>query len=275
MSKSKQLQTPTRIAARFAELKARGRKGFIAYVTGGDPHLAATEDIILRLEDAGVDVVELGVPFSDPLADGPVIQEAAGRALAAGATWSRLMAMVARLRRRSEIPLLLFSYLNPLLVRGFDRTARDAAAAGADGFLMLDLPIEEAAKTFQTLDKLNLDHIGLVTPTSPAERIKRIVASSSGFVYCVSREGVTGMQQQLAPGAVQLVRTTQRLTKLPVALGFGIATPAHAAAAAQDADAIVVGSAIVDRFHKAAHTPAGRAAAARWVGDLVKAVKKN
>jgi tryptophan synthase alpha chain len=267
------MQNATRIAARFAELKTRGQKGFIAYITGGDPSLAATEDIILRLEDAGVDVVELGVPFSDPLADGPVIQEAAGRALAAGATWSKLMAMVARLRRRSEVPLLLFSYLNPLLVRGFDRTARDAAAAGADGFLILDLPVEEAAKNFQTLDKLNLNHVGLVTPTSPAERIKRIVAASSGFVYCVSREGVTGVQQQLAPGAVKLLKATGRLTKLPVALGFGIATPAHAATAVQDADAVVVGSAIVDRFHQAAHSPAGRAAAARWVRTLVKAVK--
>ena len=267
------MQNATRIGKRFVELKTRGRKGFIAYVTGGDPTLAATEDIILRLEDAGVDVVELGVPFSDPLADGPVIQEAANRALTAGATWSKLMAMVARLRRRSEVPLLLFSYLNPLLVRGFDRTASDAAAAGADGFLILDLPVEESAKYFRTLDKLNLDHVGLVTPTSPAARIKRIVAAASGFIYCVSREGVTGMQQQLAPGAVQLVQATQRLTKLPVAHGFGIATPAHAAAAAEDADAIVVGSAIVDRFHRAAHTPAGRAAAARWVGDLVKAVK--
>ncbi|TAN37029.1 MAG: tryptophan synthase subunit alpha [Verrucomicrobia bacterium] len=268
------MQIATRIETRFQQLRAKGQKGFIAYLTGGDPNLAATEDIILRLEDAGVDVIELGVPFSDPLADGPVIQEASTRALANGATWSKLMAMLARLRRRSEVPLLLFSYLNPLLVRGFARTARDAAAAGADGFLMLDLPVEEAAKNFQTLENLHLNHIGLVTPTSPPERIKKIVAASSGFVYCVSREGVTGMQQHLAPGAVKLVAATRRLTKLPVALGFGIATPEHAAAAVKAADAVVVGSAIVDRFHRAPHTPTGRAAAARWVGTLVRAVKQ-
>ena len=268
------MHTPTRIEARFADLRAHGKKGFIAYITGGDPSLTATADILLRLEDAGVDVIELGVPFSDPLADGRVIQEAANRALTAGATWSKLMAMLARVRQRSQVPLLLFSYLNPLLARGFERTARDAAAAGADGFLILDLPVEEAARNFQTLDKLHLNHVGLVTPTSPPARMRRIVAASSGFVYCVSREGVTGMQQQLASGATRLVQATRKLTDLPVALGFGISTPAQAAVAAQAAAAVVVGSAIVDRFHRAPHSSAGHAAAARWVGEMVKAVKK-
>jgi len=268
------MHTPTRIEARFTDLRARSKKGFIAYITGGDPSLTATGDIVLRLEDAGVDVIELGVPFSDPLADGRVIQEAANRALDGGATWSKLMTMVARVRQRSQVPLLLFSYFNPLLVRGFERTARDAAAAGADGFLILDLPVEEAGRNFQIMDKLHLNHVGLVTPTSPPARIRRIVNASSGFVYCVSREGVTGMQQHLAPGAVQLVATTHKLTDLPVALGFGISTPEQAATAAQAADAVVVGSAIVDRFHRATHTPTGRAAAARWVATLVKAVKK-
>ncbi|MCX6996257.1 MAG: tryptophan synthase subunit alpha [Kiritimatiellaeota bacterium] len=254
----------------FARLRAEGRKGLIAYVTGGDPSLAATEDIVVRLAAAGVDLIELGVPFSDPLADGPVIQQAAARALAAGVTWRKLMSAVARIRQRSDVPLLLFSYLNPLLARAFEQTAADAAAAGADGFLILDLPVEEAAPFNVILERHGLNHVGLVTPTSPASRIRKIVGASSGFVYCVSREG----QQQLAPAALRLVRATRRLTRLPVALGFGISTPAQAAAAAQAADAVVVGSAIVDRFARAPRTAAGRAAAARWVATLVRAVHR-
>ena len=268
------MRNATRIAECFARLRAQGRKGLVAYVTGGDPSLAATEDIVLRLAAAGVDLVELGVPFSDPLADGPVIQQAAARALAAGATWRGLMDTVARIRRQSAVPLLLFSYLNPLLARDFARTAADAAAAGADGFLILDLPVEEAAPYRAILQRFRLNHVGLVTPTSPAQRIRKIVGTSSGFVYCVSRAGVTGMQQRLAPDALRLVRATRRLTRLPVALGFGISTPTQAAAAAQAADAVVVGSAIVDRFARAPRTAAGRAAAARWVATLARAVHR-
>ena len=268
------MRNATRIEACFARLRAEGKKGLIAYITGGDPSLAATEDMVLRLAAAGVDVIELGVPFSDPLADGPVIQQAAARALAAGVTWRKLMAAVARIRRRSDVPLLLFSYLNPLLARAFERTAAEAAAAGADGFLILDLPVEEAAPFNAVLDRQRLNHVGLVTPTSPARRIRDIVGVSSGFVYCVSREGVTGMQRRLALGALRLVQATRRLTRLPVALGFGISTPAQAAAAARAADAVVIGSAIVDRFARAPQNAAGRAAAARWVATLVRAVKR-
>ena len=263
----------TRIEHCFVRLRAQGQKGFIAYITAGDPSLRATQDIVLRLEDAGVDLVELGIPFSDPLADGKVIQLASARALAAGTTLARLLEAVAALRRRTEIPLLLFSYLNPLLAHGFGATARRAARAGADGFLVLDLPVEEAADGIRDMERHGLNHVGLVTPTTPPARIRRIVRASTGFVYCVSREGVTGVRDRLERGALELVRLTRRFTRLPVALGFGIATPDKTRAAARSADAVVVGSAIVDRFHAAPRSAAGRAAAARWVRTLVRSVK--
>ncbi|MFH0953650.1 MAG: tryptophan synthase subunit alpha [Verrucomicrobiota bacterium] len=264
----------TRIETRFDELRRCGEKGFIAYVTAGDPGLKDTVDVVLRLEDAGVDIVELGIPFSDPLADGRVNQEAATRALDHGATLEGVLTCVRTIRRRSGIPLLFFSYLNPLLARGFDRTVEAAAAAGVDGFLVLDLPIEEARPYARSLSRHRLNNVCLVTPTSPDERIQRIVGASSGFVYCVSREGVTGMQKQLARAATELVRKTRRFTSLPVALGFGISSSDQARAAARVADAVVVGSAIVDRFASAPRTAGGRAETARWVKKLVRAVKQ-
>jgi tryptophan synthase alpha chain len=259
----------TRIDRRFEELRARGEKGFIAFITAGDPSLKDTADNVLRLEDAGVDIVELGIPFSDPLADGRVNQEAAARALASGTTVEGILDCVRRIRRRSQVPILFYSYLNLLIARGFRQTVQQAAEAGADGFLVLDLPVEESKAHVAALRAAHLNNIALVTPTSPDERIKRIVKSASGFVYCVSREGVTGMQKRLAPAASGLVRRTRRLTALPIALGFGISSPEQARAAAADADAVVVGSAIVDRFAKSS-----KSAAARWVGGLVRAVKQ-
>ncbi len=262
----------TRIERCFADLQASNQKGFIAYITAGDPSLADTADLVLRLEDAGADIVELGIPFSDPLADGRVNQMSAARALAAGTTPRGVLQCVAAIRRRSQVPILLYAYLNLMLAGGFERNMRAAAAAGVDGLLLLDLPVEEAAEYAVILRRHNLNNTCLVTPTSPLARIRRIVASSTGFVYCVSREGVTGMQRQLAPAALRLVARTKSCTRLPVALGFRIATPAAATAAATAADAVVVGSAIVDRFHRAGRT--GRAAAARWVGGLIRAVKR-
>jgi tryptophan synthase alpha chain len=264
----------TRIDQRFEKLRAEGRKGFVAYVTAGDPDLAATEDIVLRLEDAGVDVIELGIPFSDPLADGRVNQEAAARALAAGATLKGVLQSVRKLRRATEVPILFFTYMNPVHAMGVDRLIAAAAEAGVDGMLFLDLPAEEAGAYLPALARRGLNNICLVTPTSPDNRIERIVRAGSGFVYCVSREGVTGMQKSLGGTALDLVRRTKRFTDLPVALGFGISTPGHARAAAADADAVVVGSAIVSRFHEAPHTAAGRKAAAAWVRGLVRAVKE-
>jgi tryptophan synthase alpha chain len=263
----------TRIESKFEQLALARKKGFVAYITAGDPSLAATMDAVLRLEDQGVDFVELGIPFSDPLADGRVNQESAARALAGGATLDRVLDMVTQLRKKTPIPLIGYTYMNPMFALGFEQVTRRAKAAGVDGLLVLDLPVEESVQYGTIMARHGVNNIRLITPTTPDERIKRIVATGSGFTYCVSREGVTGMQKKLSSGATDLVRRTKKFSPLPVAIGFGISTPGTARAAAMAADAIVVGSAIVDRFHREAHSPAGRNAAAKWVGTLVKAVK--
>lgn len=264
----------TRVDRKFAELQHQGKKGFIAYLSAGDPNLADTVDIVLRLEDAGVDLVELGLPFSDPLADGRVNQEAATRALEAGSTFDGVMACIAKIRERSEIPMIFYAYMNPLLAHGFDQAMAVSAQAGIDGFLLLDLPFEEAGPYRHALAANNLNAIQLVTPTTPDERIDKIVKRASGFVYCVSREGVTGVQDKLAEGAGALVQRIKSRTNCPVALGFGIGTPEQARGAARLSDAVVVGSAIVNSFHNNPHTAEGRAAAAAFVGEMVKAVKE-
>jgi len=263
----------TRVDRKFAELKKQGKKGFVAYLSAGDPCLDDTVDIVLRLEDAGVDLVELGLPFSDPLADGHVNQEAAARALEAGSTFDGVMECISKIRERSEIPMIFYAYMNPLLARGFDQSMLAAAQAGIDGFLLLDLPFEEAGPYRKALSQNNLNAIQLITPTSPDERVAKIVKRASGFVYCVSREGVTGVQDKLSEGAGALVDRIKAKTDCPVALGFGIGTPEQARDAARLSDAVVVGSAIVNKFHKNPHTPEGRAAAAAFVKQMVDAVK--
>ncbi|MCB1070742.1 MAG: tryptophan synthase subunit alpha [Kiritimatiellae bacterium] len=264
----------TRISQRFADLKKTGHKGFIAYITAGDPNLKATVEMVLRLEEVGVDVVELGVPFSDPLADGRVNQESAYRALAAGATTEGVLHAIATIREKSEIPILCYSYMNPLMALGMQSFIRRAAKSGMDGLLLLDLPYEEAEDVPDLLDQAKVDHICLVTPTSPEKRIAHIVKRASGFIYCVSREGVTGAQSTFNSAASEIVAKTRRHTDLPVAIGFGISSPQTARDAARQADGVVVGSAIVQRFDGEPHTPAGRKKAAAWVGQLVKAVKE-
>jgi len=264
----------SRISKSFAELGKAREKGFIAYVTAGDPSLEETVDIALELADAGVDLIELGIPFSDPLADGRVNQEAAERALAHGATWGGILETVSRIREETDIPMIFFSYLNPLYAAGFDSALRDAKAAGIDGMLILDLPIEESQPFDDAFAGNGLDKISLITPTTPATRMERIMQSSSGFIYCVSRTGVTGAQKSIEDGARKVLEETRRHTELPLALGFGISTPEQAASAAQMADAVVVGSAIVQRFHDEPHTAAGRKAAASWVAEMVSAVKE-
>lgn len=265
----------TRIEQRFADLKKTGHKGFIAYITAGDPNLKATVDIVLRLEEAGVDIVELGIPFSDPLADGRVNQESAYRALESGATTEGVLDAIAAIRKKSQIPILCYSYMNPLVAMGMKTFASRAAKAGMDGLLLLDLPFEEAEDVPDILDRHRINNICLVTPTSPEERIARIVQRASGFIYAVSREGVTGAQEKLNASAGDVVTRTRKFTDLPVALGFGISTPATARTAAAVADAVVVGSAIVKAFDAAPHTAAGRKQAAAWVGTLVQAVKEG
>ncbi len=264
----------TRVDRRFAELKKQGKKGFVAYLSAGDPNLEDTVDIVLRLEDAGVDVVELGLPFSDPLADGRVNQEAATRALEAGSTFDGVMNCIGKIRERSDIPMIFYAYMNPLLSRGFSESIEAAARAGIDGFLLLDLPLEEAKPYRRALSVNTLNAIQLVTPTTPDERIEKIVKHANGFIYCVSREGVTGVQDSIAEGAGSLVQRIKSRSDLPVALGFGIGTPEQARDAAQLADAVVVGSAIVNAFHNNPHTPEGRADATAVVKQMVDAVKE-
>jgi tryptophan synthase alpha chain len=235
----------TRIGNRFAALAREGRKAFIAFVTAGDPSLERTIEVALGLEAAGVDVLELGVPFSDPLADGPVIQRASERALRQGTRLASVLDAVRRIRARSELPLLLFSYVNPLLRYGLDRLATDAAAAGVDGVLVTDLPPEEGATWIAGARRAGLDTVFLAAPTSPEARLKRVADCSRGFVYAVSRTGVTGERDAISSDAAGLVGRLKALTATPVALGFGLSTPEQVRAAAEVADGVVVGSAIV------------------------------
>lgn len=258
----------------FAALKTKQKKAFIAYLSAGDPDLSSTVDIVLRLEDQGVDVIELGLPFSDPLADGRVNQEASTRALDAGATFNGVMESVAKIRKQSSIPIVFYAYMNPLLSRGFDEAIKAGAEAGADGFLLLDLPVDESRPYRQALRKNQMHAIQLITPTTPDQRIQKIVKQASGFVYCVSREGVTGVQDRIAHGAGDLVNRIKENTDLPVAIGFGIGSPDQAREAAELADGVVVGSAIVNAFHQESHDVEGRSRAAAFVGSMVRAVKE-
>lgn len=264
----------TRIENKFKELSAAGKKGFVAYITAGDPSLKDTIDIVTRLEEVGVDIVELGIPFSDPLADGRVNQESATRALESGTTPSGVLDTIATLRQKTSIPIMCYTYLNPYHAVGYEKMIKQTAKSGVDGLLFLDMPVEESKELTSLMSCHNINNIALVTPTSPESRIKQITKTASGFVYCVSRAGVTGMQKTLSDEAVTLVNTTRRFSKLPVALGFGVSTPELAALSAQAADAVVVGSAIVNQFHQAGPSPKGRKAAAAWVGKMVKAVKE-
>lgn len=264
----------TRIDALFERLRADRRKGFIAYLTAGDPSPADTVNIVLGLERAGVDLVELGLAFSDPLADGQVNQTSAERALAAGATLPNVVESIRKIRARSRIPLVLYSYLNPLLARGFDPTVRRLARAGLDGLLILDLPIEEAAPYHASLRAAGLAPICLVSPTSTDARVRAIVRAARGFVYCVSRAGVTGARARLATGARDVLARARGHTRLPLALGFGISTVEQTRQAARWADAVVVGSALVERLHAAGPSPRARAAVLRWVAQMADAAHR-
>ena len=235
----------TRIGRSFQSLRSEGKKAFVAFVTAGDPSLDRTVDVALELEAGGVDVLELGVPFSDPLADGPVIQRASERALRRGATLGSVLGAVRKIRARSEVPLLLFSYLNPLLQYGLPRAAAEARDAGVDGVLVTDLPPEEADAWLETARHAGIDTVFLAAPTSPDERLLRVSRASLGFVYAVSRTGITGERESLSADARPLVERLAALTAEPVALGFGISTPEQVAAAAALADGVVVGSALV------------------------------
>ncbi len=237
----------TRIGRRFEDLRKVGRTGFVAYITAGDPDLNTTHRVVLELDRQGVDVLELGVPFSDPLADGPVIQEASQRALAAGATLEGVLSMVAELRAETEIPIVLFTYYNPIHRYGVERFVKRAADVGVDGVLMLDLPPEEGGDYKAQMDVHGLDTIFLMTPTTRDDRMKLIASHTRGFVYYVSRTGVTGERDSLADEIQSKVSAICQYTDMPIAVGFGISTPEHVSEIARYADAVVVGSAIVRR----------------------------
>ncbi|MGA7411132.1 MAG: tryptophan synthase subunit alpha [Bryobacteraceae bacterium] len=248
-------QTLTRIGHLFERSRKSGKKAFIAYVTAGDPHPDQTTAIVLALERGGADLIELGVPFSDPIADGPVIQRASDRALRAGTNLNKLLESVREIRRVSQIPLLLFSYMNPLLRYGFERLARDASQAGIDGVLLTDLSVEEADEPVRRLREQGLDTVFLVAPTSSDRRLDLVSRHSSGFIYLVSRTGVTGEQASVSDAVALLIERTRKHTSLPLAVGFGISTPRQVAEVAQLADAVVVGSAIVKTIEKNAALP--------------------
>jgi tryptophan synthase alpha chain len=237
-----------RLRACLSGSREDGRARLVVFVMAGDPDLDTTHELVLRLEEWGVDAVELGIPFSDPIADGPVIQKAAERALAAGVTVQRVLDLVERIRQRSDIPIVLFTYVNPVMRFGLDRFAQLAKARGADGALLLDLPPEEADGYLQACRNVGLETVFLLAPTSTEDRIRRAVEASSGFLYCVSRTGVTGEREKLSSEVENLVARVRRVTDLPIAVGFGISRGEHARQVARYADAVVVGSAVVRRM---------------------------
>lgn len=235
----------TRIGQLFERLRKEHRQGMVAYLTAGDPTPEATPGFIAALERGGADLIELGVPFSDPIADGPIIQAAGDRALRAGTTMKKVLEIAAEVRKTSEIPLLLFTYLNPALRYGFARLAADAKAAGIDGCLLIDVSVEEAGDYVKVMRDAGIDTVFVVAPTSTDHRLKMVARYSSGFIYLVSRTGITGEQQSLSETALPLIERMRALTDLPLAMGFGISSADQVAAIASHADAVVVGSAIV------------------------------
>ena len=261
-----------RIESLFARLKTDNRSAMVAYITGGDPTLAASAKIAVALEQAGVDVLELGIPFSDPLADGATIQAAAGRALAAGATVAGILDLIREIRKTSEIPIVLFAYLNPVYAYGFTKFQEDALAAGADGLLLLDLPPTEAAQNSELTSSSNLRTIRLIAPTTPPERLREITDAAKGFIYYVSREGVTGEQSSLSADIADRVAAIRALTQVPVAVGFGISTPDQAATVAALADGVVVGSAIVRKIGEIGDNPDLSEKIADFVRPIAQAV---
>ena len=263
-----------RIVERFTLLKRERKKGFVVYIGAGDPNLEATRQLALAFDKLGVDVLELGVPFSDPLADGPVNQLAAQRGLESGATPPKVLETVAAIRRESQIPIVLYIYFNLIHRRGVEQFIRDAAKAGVDGLLVLDLPPEESENYEALMRQAGMCNIYLVAPTTPEDRIELIVKRGAGFIYYVSREGVTGMQTKVADTITQMTAKIRAHTNLPIAVGFGISTPEQAKIVAASAEAVVVGSAIVDQIARHGKAPDLIERVNEFVKPLLEAVKK-
>jgi tryptophan synthase alpha chain len=267
----------TRIYERFRALREAGELGIVAYITAGDPSLDATLKFVLALDEAGADVIELGVPFSDPLADGPTIQRASERALRSGTTLTGVLDLVRRVRQVSQVPLVLFSYYNPILQMGLEKFASSAEAAGADGVLATDLTPEEAGDYRRILAAHHLDTIFLGAPTSTDERLVKIAACSSGFLYLISRTGVTGAKDALPEDLPALIRRARAATQLPIAVGFGISLPGHVSVLGGLADAAVLGSALVSEIERATKSgsgPAEIAVAARALAGKIGSLKE-
>jgi len=266
-----------RIDSTFARLRKNQQSAFVAYLTGGDPDLETSFQIAGVLAEAGVDILEIGVPFSDPLADGPTIQAAASRALSAGCTVGKLLDRLKEFRKTNDLPVVLFTYLNPVYVYGFEKFHQDAAAAGADGVLILDLPPDEAVRNRELAGAHGLHAIRLIAPTSSESRVAQIASSASGFIYYVSREGVTGEQSELSESIGGQLEVIRRHSQLPIAVGFGISTPEQAARVAGLAEGVVVGSAIVRRIaaeDRCENLPESIASFVRPLAEAIHAVRK-
>lgn len=264
---------PTRIPRLFERLRQENRAGLVAYLTAGDPAPERTVSLIAALERGGADLIELGVPFSDPIADGPVIQRGAERALKSGTTLAGVLRIAKEIRRESEIPLLLFTYLNPVMRYGFEKLAHDAVEAGIDGCLLIDLSVEEAEQYVAVMRAHGLDTVFLATPTSPPDRLRLVAKYSTGFVYLVSRTGVTGERDSISESAGPLVEAMRKVTDLPLALGFGISRGDQAAQVAGLADGVVVGSAIVRVIEKYAASPSLESELESFTRELARGVR--
>jgi len=256
----------SRITETFETLKREGKKGFIPFITAGDPDLPTTRELIIELANAGATLIELGVPFTDPMADGPVIQRASERALLHGFGIADVLQIVSQARKETEVPIILFSYFNPLLQFGVEQLAGEAKRAGVDGVLVTDLVPEEAEQFKSMLRSQDLDMIFLVAPTSTDERLQMVAGRASGFIYAVSRAGITGARERMSAEAEELVKRVRQFSDLPVAVGFGISKPEHVRDVWRYADAAVVGSAIVKVVEESPSGPA----AVKSVGQFVR-----
>src|SRR5713226_1197849 len=259
----------SRITEAFAELKQEGKRGFIPFITAGDPDLDTTRELIVELDRVGATVIEVGVPFSDPMADGPVIQRASERALRHRFGLTEILQTVSEARSQTDVPIVLFSYFNPLLQFGIEKLAREGKAAGVDGILVTDLAPEEAGKFSSVLRAKDLDMIFLVAPTSTEERLKMVAERASGFIYAVSRTGVTGAREEMSAEAEALVKRVRQLSDLPVAVGFGISKPEHIVDVWRFADAAVVGSAIVREIEQAQSPAEAVSRVGRFARELI------
>ena len=258
----------SRIAETFARLRQDGKKGFIPFITAGDPNLETTRELIVELARAAT-VIELGVPFSDPMADGPVIQRASERALRQGFGLTEILQTIAEARKQTRVPIVLFSYFNPLLQFGLEKLAREAEHAGVDGILVTDLAPEEAGRFAAMLRAHEIDLIFLVAPTSTDERLRMVAERASGFIYAVSRTGVTGTQAEMSVESEKLVSRVRKFSDLPVAVGFGISKPDQVADVWRYADAAVVGSAIVGEIEKAQSAAEAVSRVGRFARELI------